>query len=208
VKRSRAVQDAIRDQLVAAALAERPRRRRRTAFAVAAGAALLGATAMAQATGVLAVGKPIQTLMPGADRERLSRYRAPQGATLSVTAQDPHYRHAWGVGVYTSAEGKDCAIAGHVLGTRLGRERDGRFHPYGRDVTGTCGDLDQLGQMHDLLMIDGPSPRTVVYGRTTKPGLVEFRYRGHRKAAQPGYGGAFLLVFDGAVAAGDLRLVE
>jgi hypothetical protein len=204
---SRSAQDAVREQLVAVAVGERPRRRRRTTVAIALVAVLLGATAVAEATRLLAVGEPIETLVPAEEAESFARYRAPHGIIVVVTAPDPDHRYDWGVGVYTTAAGKDCAIAGHVLGTRLGRERDGRFHPYGPKVTGACGDLDRLPQLLDQLTIGGPHPRTLLFGRTKRAELA-FMHRGERRSARAGRGGAILLVLEGKVAPGELKLVE
>lgn len=206
---SRRAQDAVRDQLVAAALAERPRRRRRTTAAIAATVALLGATAVAEATGLIGMGEPIESLVPPKDAEQLKRYRAQDGVTVAATTTDPGYHYGWGVGIYTSAEGKDCVIAGNVVGNALGRERDGRFHRYGKGVAGSCGDLDRLPLMSDSLRIHGEHPRTLVYGRTAQAGRrVVFEHRGVRRAASTGAGGAFLVVFDGVLGPSEFRLVH
>lgn len=206
---TRRAQDSVRDQLVAAALAERPRRRRRTTAVIAVAAVLLGATAVAEATGLLAVGEPIESLMPPKDAEHFTRYRAQDGVTVAATANDPDYRYGWGVGVYTSKDGEDCAMAGNVLGNTLGSERDGRFHPYGPAVSGSCGDLGRLELMSDSLRVKGEHPRTIVYGRTRDPGRrVEFEYRGERRPATTGTGGGFVIVFEGILGPSEFRLVD
>ncbi|MDA0174154.1 hypothetical protein OJ998_33945 [Solirubrobacter taibaiensis] len=204
----RRAQNAVRDQLVAAALAERPRRRRRTTVGIAVIAALLGATAVAEATGLLAMGEPIETLLPADESARVHKYQPPDGTTLVVSAPDPNSRYGWGVGVYTSREGLDCALAGQVLGSALGLERDGRFHPYGPGVIGSCGNLDRLPLMSDYVHAPGPHPRTILYGRVgTRPGPLVFQFKGKRYTPQVGNGGAFLLVFDGVIGPADVKLL-
>jgi hypothetical protein len=207
VRSDRAVQDAVRDQLVAAVAPERPRRRRRT-LTLAVLAALLGATAAAEATGLLAVGEPIESLLPAHEQPVTQRYRAPHGATLVLQAPDADHRYAWAVGIYRTARGEDCAIAGQVYGTMLGRERDGRFRPYGPGVVGSCGRLGRLKLMSDLMPVPGPHPRTLLYGRTTRSTPPVYRHRGELHRARLGRGGAFLLVFDGLLQPADLTLVD
>lgn len=205
---SRRAQNAVRDQLVAAAVAERPRRRRRTTVGVALIAALLGATAVAEATGLLASGEPIETLLPREERAWSERYQAPHGTRVVVSAPDKDYRFGWGVGIYTTAKGEDCVIAGQVLGGALGRERDGRFHRYGPRVIGSCGNLDRLPVMTDSLRITGRHPRTLFYGRVGKRGRQPvFQHRGERITPRVGPGGAFLMVFDGVVPPSALKLL-
>jgi len=205
---SRRAQNAIRDQLVAAAVGERPRRRRRTTVSIAVVAALLGATAVAEATGLLAMGEPIETLLPADESAQFDKYQPPDGTTLVVSAPDPNSRYGWGVGVYTSREGLDCALAGQVLGSALGLERNGRFHPYGPGVIGSCGNLDRLPLMSDLVHVAGPHPRTVLYGRVgTRTTPVAYEFRGERYAPRVGTGGAFLIVFDGVIMPADVKLL-
>ncbi len=196
----RAAQNAVRDQLVAAVLAERPRRRRRRTITLAVVAALLGATAVAEATRLIGVGEPVERLIPRSEQEQLERYRAPHGATVAVTLPDPDYRYGWGASYYTTAKGEDCVLAGNVLGNQLGLQRGERFHPYGPEVIGACGDLQRLGLMSDTLRMTGEHPRTLLFGRTTTPGRPPvYRYRGRPHRATVGPGGTFLVVFDGVL---------
>ena len=177
-------------------------------WAIAVVAALLGATAVADATGLLASGEPIETLLPRNERAWAERYQAPHGTRVVVTAPDADYRFGWGVGIYTTAKGEDCAIAGQVLGGALGRERDGRFHRYGPRVIGSCGNLDRLPMMSDSLRITGPHPRTLFFGRVGKGGRQPvFSYRGERITPRVGPGGAFLMVFDGVLAPSAIKLL-
>jgi len=205
---NRRAQNAVRDQLVDAVLAERPRRRRRTTVGIAVIAALLRATAVAEAAGLLASGEPIETLLPRDESARIERYRAPNGTRVVISAADPDYRFGWGVGIYTTAKGEECAIAGQVLGGTLGRERERRFHRYGPRVIGSCGKLDRLPLMSDSMRVAGPHPRTLFYGRVGKRGKQPvFSYRGERITPRVGPGGAFLMVFDGVLPPSAIKLL-
>ena len=181
---NRRAQNAVRDQLVAAAVAERPRRRRRTTVGIAVVAALLGATAVADATGLLASGEPIETLLPRNERAWAERYEAPHGTRVVVTAPDADYRFGWGVGIYTTAKGEDCALAGQVLGARA-RPRTRRALPPLRAARdrllrrpGPAGDDVRLPADHR------PAPADAVL-RPRRQGRPSARVLVPRRAASP-----------------------
>lgn len=208
---SRTAQTAVRDALVAAAVREhgatvrqgRRRRRRRTAGALV--LALLGAAAAADATGLISVGEPVAP-HPGLEvgDPRVTANLA--GTTLVATAPDPERKTSWGIATYTSAGGHRCVIAGQVRANdQLGVERDGVFHPYSDLRPGIC--LDGQRGVSDVDTVGGAPPRTLVYGLTTEadPGTFVVRATGEEQPIEPVEGGAYLLVFDGRLAPGDLQ---
>jgi len=204
----RKVQDAVRDQLVAAAVREhqalaRPRRRRRrwqvAGVLVLAG---FGVAAGAQGTGLLSEGRPLDRPFPGVLDD--ARVRAVDGPRLTATVPDPGSRYPFGVGVFTSRTGLDCVLAGQALGDKLGLLRDGRFHPYGPEVPGVCVDLERIPKHLDLLQLGG---KTLVYGLTA-PGRTPpaaMLYEGRRYEPTLGRGGSFLFVIDARVDINRLR---
>jgi hypothetical protein len=203
---SRTAQTHLRDALVAAGVREsgaaapqrRRRRRWRATGLVVVG--LLGAATVANATGLLSVGEEIPPL---AGQDAGSRYAPlPGGRDLAMTADDPDRKLNWGVAVYTSRDGSDCAIGGLVQGNRIGLERNGVFRPFGDDFPGSCGDLQRLGQMIEFVYVEGEHPRTIVYGRTAspdKPFGFRLKSTGEAKTLRPARGGAFLFVYDGHI---------
>lgn len=203
----RRVQDAVRDQLVAAAVREhRPRPRRRRRLRVV-GVLLVGGfsvAAGAQGTGLLSEGKALDRPFPGVLEG--PEVRATDGPRVTITAPSPDPRYRFGVGVFTSETGLDCVLAGSALGQRLGIVRAGRFHPYGDDVPGVCVDLERLPRMQDLMHVGG---KTLVFGlarasHTPPPPLT---YDGKRYEPQLGRGGSFLFVIDARVDINRLREV-
>jgi hypothetical protein len=211
----RAAQNSVRDQLREAARRELGhadptrdrRRRRRWRGAGVLAAALLGATVAASATDLISVGAPLP------DRSSNQPRFAPQGGSglgrLVVKAPDPEAGLAWGVAIYTSNDGQDCAIAGQVRGVSLGRVRDGLFRPYAKGTTGACGRLARLPIWIDSLRIEGGRPRTIFYGRARGP-VVSLDDDGRRRTFRTGPGGAFLVVVRGLVGPGgrDARAVH
>jgi hypothetical protein len=206
----RAAQRELRDQLVDAAEREspgRPGRRRRRAVISGVAVALLAA-AGASATGLISVGEPVPRLP---DRRPADPRVQPLGqyAQLVATAPDPEGRHVWGVGIYTSADGRDCAIAGHVRGTALGLERAGTFHPYGKSPAGSCEDLRRRPFFMDILVPKQTPARTIFFGRTAghkRPVIVRVGNKDY--PAPPGRGGAFLLVFSGRLTPSDAVVID
>jgi hypothetical protein len=198
----RAAQNSVRDQLREAARREivradpgrRRRNRRRWRGAGFLVAALLGVTVAAGAADLISVGAPLPDSGPSQPRY------APQGGSgvgrLVIKAPDPEAGLAWGVAIYTSGDGQDCAIAGQVRGVSLGQVRAGRFRPYEKGTTGACGRLDRMPIWIDFLRIAGSRPRTIVYGRARER-VVSMNDRGQRRTVRTGPGGAFVFVLRG-----------
>lgn len=214
---ARTGQTALRDALVAAALREdrgaiaagrrrrrRHRRLRTTGFVVA---ALLGAAAVADGTGLISSGEPIQPnpgLEVGDPKVTLA-----EGAKVEVvaTAPDRERNVSYGVAIYTSDAGNRCVIAGQLRGNQLGLERDGVFHRFSDLRPGVC--LLGGDGVSSSTRIDSTPPRLLIYGRTRRPeaaGTFVVRSTGERHPIKPARGGAWLLVFDGDVPLSDLKL--
>jgi hypothetical protein len=198
----RSARDQLLDQLMAAArreeASERPPRRRRRRRGLALVIALgLGAAAAAGAAELISTGAPVGNRSLSDPRFQPAPAGAPE---LVAKAPDPRTGTTWGVGVYTSAAGRDCAVAGEVRGLTLGVVRDGRFHAYVRGTSGACASDDKLPLTFDRLTPPGP-PRTIVYGRTRRPDrTVVVEVDGKTYSTRPARGGAFLFVFDGRLA--------
>jgi hypothetical protein len=167
-----------------------PRRRRRRGLAVLA-VVLLGGTAVAGAADLISSGEPLRD-----ERAVPQRYHPSTALQLSVKAKDQPLD--WGVGVYTSRNGDECALAGRLRGVTLGELRGGVFRPYPAGRPGACGRTDTpTGAFADLIRRDG---RTLAYGRA-RPGArsVIITVDGRPHKARTGAGGAFVLVFKGSV---------
>jgi hypothetical protein len=177
----------------AATTGRRGRRHRRRVVGVIV-ALGLGAAAVAGAADLISTGDPVPDTSFHSPRYAPPPKGAPE---LVAKAHDPQTNTTWGVGVFTSEDGLDCAVAGQVRGLSLGLIRDGRFHPYERGTTGTCGHKN-LALMHDRLTIGGSRPRTIVFGRTRNTDrYVVVESGGKSRSVRPARGGAFLFVFDG-----------
>jgi hypothetical protein len=207
----RSASDELLDGLMAAARREaaaersgrtldrRPRRHRGriAGIVVALG---LGAAAAAGAADLISTGDPVRDMDVKSPRLEPADARAPQ---LVAKAADPEGGVTWGVGIFTSAAGLHCAVAGQVRGLTLGMIRDGRFHPYETGSFGACGSA-RLPIASDRLTITGSSPRTIVFGRTRDADRVVVVQSGGRTySTRPARGGGFLFVFDGKLAVGD-----
>ena len=209
----RAASEQLLDQLMEAArrdeaLAQPPRRarrRRRRALGLLA-AIVLGGAAAAGAADLISSGEPVP------DRTlRGPRYdpAAKGSPDLAAKAGDAKGVGPWGVGIYTSAAGKDCAVAGQVRGVELGVIRNGTFHAYERGTSGACADLSRVGLFSDRLTIPGANPRTIIFGRTSHPKrMVSVTVDGETRSTRPARGGAFLFVYAGKLAPSetDVRL--
>jgi hypothetical protein len=203
----RSASDQLLDQLMEAArrdeaLARPPRRRRRRRRTIGVlVAVVLGGAAAAGAADLISTGEPVP------DRTvRGPRYdpAGRGGPELAAKASDPTGAAPWGVGIYTSGAGQACAVAGQVRGTQLGQIRDGTFHPFERGTSGACGDLSRLELLSDRLFIRGAQPRTILYGRTSRPEReVVVDVDGEPRSARPGRGGAFVFVFAGNLGPGE-----
>ena len=83
-----------------------------------------------------------------------------------ATAIDPVVGRArWGMRVYTNDQGASCAVAGRLVGARVGRVVDGRFHEYPDDVVNACNDLstDHASVVKRPDAIDD-QPRVLLFG--------------------------------------------
>jgi hypothetical protein len=155
---------------------------------VASVAVLLGGAAAAGAADLISTGEPVKGVY-----EQPQRYQPANGLQVSVKAHDEPL--PWGVAVYESNDGQQCAVAGQVRGVTLGELRGGTFHPYARGRAGVCGSLDRLERTVSTIHRDD---RTVVYGRV-RPGIQRLVAvaDGKREVARTGVGGAFVFVFRG-----------
>jgi hypothetical protein len=210
---SRAAHDALRDQLEAAAHREfeaargaaspRPRRRRRwRSFGLVLGASF-GLAAAAGAGGLISTGEPVPDATFPNSEYRPADSQTPQ---LAVKASDPQGEAAWGVAIYTAANGQACALLGQVRGVSVGVIRDGVFHPFAAGTTGMCGNLKRLPQIIDMKFVGGPRPRTIAWGRANPSARsMVVTVDGKRHVAPVGHGGAFLFVFSGRYSPADFR---
>jgi hypothetical protein len=199
---SRSAHERLGEELVAAAVRQQEQRtsrsrrhRRGRAVLSIAVAAVLGAGAVAGAARLIATGEPLP------DRTAPDVRNRPAAGAPVLVAQvwDQGRGTSWGVGLYTSSSGEDCAIAGAVRGTELGRIEEGRFRGYEDDYTGVCAALnDDLPVSVDLLRAPGSPPRTIVFGRV-RPGerFVQVTHAGRTDRVEV-VEGAFVALFDGA----------
>jgi hypothetical protein len=166
------------------------RRRRRPVLFVALGLVLCGGAA-AGAAQLLSTGEPVKSPYTPA-----KRYESPNGYHVVLKAHAPVL--PWGVAIYTTRDGQECIIYGRVNGAALGLLQDGKFHPYARNHSAACRDIDRRPYFFsDLSFRDG---MTLLYGRvgggkTTFTVVVD----GKSFSTRVGEGGAFLFVFKGKV---------
>jgi hypothetical protein len=204
----RSARDELREQLLQAArrddarqAAASPARRRRSRRSLGIVVALaFGAAAAAGAADLISTGDPLPDSSYSGAPYQPSRTGAP---ALDAKAPDPAGGHGWGVGTYTADNGESCAIAGQVRGLEIGEVgSDGKFHPYERGSTGSCGDFKDLNLFYGVRHYNGV---TIVFGRTSEPNrFVTARNDGKTIRATPGRGGAFLWVFKGNLLPGDV----
>ena len=185
-----------REEAKPEAVAKRRRRRRQRRGLGLGVAVLLGGAVAATATDLISTGEPVRD--SGFSGEQ---YRPVAGAPdLVAQAKDPENATLWGVGVYESANGQSCVIAGQVRGRQLGTIRDDKFHPYREDSRGACGKLGRRPMVVDTLNVGGAAPRTIIFGRA-RPGepyvLVNSGGKPRREATARG--GGFILVYEGRV---------
>ncbi|MEA2171789.1 MAG: hypothetical protein QOF76_5089 [Solirubrobacteraceae bacterium] len=114
----------------------------RLAGVVAAGA--VGTAGVAVGSGLIPLGSPTN------NPKEFDQNR-PQGAVsqIAVQARDPRGVLPYGVVVYRSRSGADCAEAGQVRAGRLGELRGQTFHPYAPERAGACGRLARLSFFGD-----------------------------------------------------------
>jgi hypothetical protein len=205
----RSAKEELREQLMLAARrdvaqerqAQQPRRRRRRRATGVIVAVLLGGAAAAGAADLISSGDPVpDTTSSG------KQYKAPGEPDLVAKAADPERGTVWGVGIYTASNGQQCAIAGQVRGVSLGLIRDGVFRKYETGSSGACVDLKKTPMLLDRLVIGGPEPRTIVFGRTRGTDrTVIAQSDGKVHSTDPARGGGFLFVFKGRVTFADVR---
>ena len=204
--------EALREQLLAAARREQAkpaevakrRRRRRQRRGLGLGVAvLLGGAVAATATDLISTGEPVRD--SGFSGEKY-RPAVPGAPDLVAQAPDPDGGTTWGVGVYESANGLSCAIAGHVRGTQLGLMRDGTFHPYRADSRGACGRLGSRPVIFDTMTFGGAKPRTLLFGRTRAAGGTVLAQDGAKvRTARTARDGGFIFVYEGRHTIGELN---
>lgn len=173
----------------------RPRRRvpQRAVATALVGVLVLGAGAGAAT--IMGTG-PFVRDHPGMPRQL--KPANPGIARLVVTVPDAGAGGRWGVRVYTSRSGNDCAVAGWARGSRVGIVARDRFRPYAPDVTGACGDLSNSRFFLSLLTVTRPALRTLVYGRAQRSvGRLELTDARSIRFAAAGPRGAFLFVLAG-----------
>jgi hypothetical protein len=186
------LRESLREAAARDIAARKPRRWRRRGIGLLA-AALVTGGAVAGAADLISSGEPVP-----ADRAPDARYNSSGQLQLAVKALDKPL--SWGVQIYTSPRGMQCALVGRIRGAQLGKlDADGKtFHPYEEGRQGACGNANgKLGYWRDVAQA---KDRSVVYGRA-KAGVkrIIFEADGKRYAARTGLGGAFLIVFRGSV---------
>lgn len=166
----------------------------RRKWAVPAVAAALLLAGVAGAATLLATGSSVMEPAGKSARYRSAVSRVP---TVDVTSRDPRTGVIWGVAAYKSRNGQDCVIAGEVRGGSLGIVAGRLFHPYGKAVSGPCGDLGKDPVIGDARYF-AQADRTLIYGRARTPGAaVVFTARGRSYRAPAGNHGTFMLLFRG-----------
>jgi hypothetical protein len=195
------LRESLREAAARDIAARKPRRRRRRGIAIFA-AVLLGGAAAAGAADLISSGKPVNN-----ENAAGARYNSSGQLQIAVKAHDTPL--PWGVQIYTSTGGENCALVGRIRGFQLGRlDADGKtFHPYEEGHQGGCGDPNsKLGYWRDQARAPD---RSVFYGRA-KPGVkrVIFEVDGKRVPVETGLGGAFVIVFRGSVKAPEIVALD
>jgi hypothetical protein len=155
---------------------------------------LFTGAAAAGAADLISSGEPVKK--QPADR----RYESTGDLTLAVKAPDKPL--SWGVEVYTSPDGRTCALAGQVRGFSLGLIKNGVFHAYPKGRGGACGTL--TNKQGGFISAAFGENRTAVYGRVRAgASSVTLVVDGKSKPVPVGPGGAFLAVYDGRASVSD-----
>lgn len=179
----------------------RSTKRRRMTYVAVAG--VLAAAGAAGAASLISVGEPIDEAkdVPG------GLAPLPQAGAIAVQADDPAGGLPWGVRVYESRSGSDCAVPGRLRGNELGFVQSGRFRPLAGDATGSCGDLDTRPFFVATEASKETPVHTLVYGRA-RIGVRQIQLAGPdgMRSAKPGRAGAFLFVYRGSVPLSRLRV--
>jgi hypothetical protein len=185
------LRESLREAAARDIAARKPRRWRRRGIGLLVAAVFTGAAA-AGAADLISSGEPVKDNHPAG-----SRYDSSGRLQVAVTAADKPL--PWGVQIYTSPEGQECALVGRIRGIELGKlDADGKtFHPYERGRQGACGDPGgKTGYFRDIVV---GADRSVIYGRA-RSGVkrVIFEFKGKRVPVETGLGGAFVVVFSGS----------
>lgn len=196
--------DDLREQFRAAAAREQAKSSRRRWFTRRAPVTLaFGALALsggaAVATQLIATGEPKPEVAAKSDR-----FRPATAGTIAVTAADPDQPLPWGVLVYQTAAGEDCAIVGQVRGAQLGIIDGKVFRPFEDRTSGSCRSVDRLPFQFDIRYLAG---RSLVFGRARADvATMEAVHRGRRQRAETGAAGAYLFVFDAGLKPSEFKL--
>lgn len=185
------LRESLREAAARDIAARKPRRRRRRAIGLVVAVLFTGAAA-AGAADLISSGEPVK------EQPADPRYQTPGQAQIALKARDTPL--PWGVQVYTSETGKTCARVGRVRGTELGLlDAKGVFHRYPKGRSGACGTTtNKQGGYISGTTREG---RTVFYGRVRADAssVTMVTSDGDSRKAEVGPGGAFLLVYRGAV---------
>jgi hypothetical protein len=185
------LRESLREAAARDIAARKPRRRRRRGIAIFV-AVLLGGAAAAGAADLISSGEPARDERP-AD----ARYDSSGQLQIAVKAADTPL--PWGVQIYTSSRGQQCALLGRIRGAELGElGSDGKtFHRYPEGRGGACGDPEsKAGFFADIYPREG---RTVFFGRAREGAkTVTIEESGKRYPVRTGLGGAFVIVFRGS----------
>jgi len=124
------------------------RRGHRRTSAIVILAMLLISTAALAAGGVIQIGAPAETGVPGAPTSELRGGGIVKGTVrlLPVSTPDPVGGPPWGMRVYSKKVGEGCVQVGRLLDGKLGAigqdnafHDDGRFHEFAVDTFGSKG---------------------------------------------------------------------
>jgi hypothetical protein len=191
------LRESLREAAARDIAARKPRRRRRRGIAVVL-VVLLGGAAAAGAADLISSGQPVKDERP-AD----PRYDSSGQLQLALKATDTPL--PWGVQVYQSSKGQECALLGRVSGAQLGQLDDKNvFHRYAEGRSGACGSTQTHGGgFNDIAHRNG---RTVIYGRAREGSSVTVVVDGESKTVSAGPDGAFLFVYRGNVELSDFRI--
>lgn len=168
-------------------------------------ALVLGAGAAATASQLISVGDPVDAPIRQAPRYTPGD-RLP---VLAVTAPDAEVGHPWGVAVYDSPAGENCALAGQTRGQRLGVIQDDTFRPYPPRASGPCRKLTATTFVSQRQRFASDPPRTLLFGRAGPAAQrVRATVEGRVTTVDVGTGGAFLFVFDGNFRRATVELID
>lgn len=177
------------------------RRGRLGAVLIAGSLVLVGG---AGAAGLLTTGEPVK---PRNDAPSGSRPASPALGVVTLVARDPQGGFPWGARVYRSKDGSECIVAGRLRGSQIGVIKNRVFRPLGAGAYGACAQLSARRFVFTVGHVVDDLDRTLVYGRAgSSVREVQIRTPDGTRRTKLRPGGAFLLVFDGKLDAGDVRV--